>query len=279
MTPLRKRMLDYMTLKGYSESTKRSYIEKVRDYALHYNCCPSKLGETDIISYLIYLRQERSLSKSSINAVYSGLKILYVNILDRTWNTLHLPRMKKDKYLPVVFTVEELQRLFKLTENLKHRTLLMLVYSAGLRKGELQKMRVEDIQEGRKSVFVKGGKGGKDRYTLLSDSMLSQLQIYLQSYRPRHWLFEGQNPKNCYGAASICGVYKSAKKRAGLSEVGGIHQLRHCFATHMLEAGMDLVTLKNLLGHNSLKATSIYLHVSSKDIQDFEHPLDKPMGE
>lgn len=276
MTPLRKQMLDYMTLKGYSERTKQTYIDKVRDYALHYNTCPSKLEESDIINYLNYLRLERGLSKSSINAAYSGLKIVYVNILDRSWNTVRLPRMKTDKHLPVVFTVAEIQKLLALTENIKHRTLLMLVYSAGLRKAELQNIRVKDLQLERKLVLIRKGKGGKDRYSILSDSMLEQLKVYCEVYHPKDWLFEGHNPKNCYGAASICHVYKAAKKRVGLSKVGGIHQLRHCFATHLLEAGMDLVTLKNLLGHNSLKATSIYLHVSSKNLQDFKHPLDKP---
>jgi len=184
--------------------------------------------------------------------------------------------MKKDRHLPVIFTVAEIQKLLASTENIKHRTLLMLVYSAGLRKAELQNIRVKDLQLGRKLVLIRKGKGGKDRYSILSDSMLEQLKLYREVYRPTAWLFEGHNPKNCYGAASIWKVYKAAKKRVGLNEVGGIHQLRHCFATHLLEAGMDLVTLKKLLGHNSLKATSIYLHLSSKNLQDFEHPLDKP---
>ena len=161
MTPLRKRMLDYMTLKGYSERTKQSYVSKVRDFALHYNACPSKLEESQIISYLTYLREDRGLSKSSINAAYSGLKILYVNVLDRSWNTLHLPRIKKDRHLPIVFTVAAIQKLLASTENIKHRTLLMLVYSAGLRKAELQNIRVSDLQVCRKLVFIRKGKGGK----------------------------------------------------------------------------------------------------------------------
>lgn len=275
MTPLRKRMLDYMTLKGYSETTKRSYIAKVRDFALHYNRCPSNLSESEVIEYLRYLREDRQLSKSSINAVYSGIKILFVNILDRSWNTLHLPRMKNGRKLPVIYSVSDLHRLFKLTENIKHRALLMLTYSAGLRKEELRKLRVKDLHLSRKLVFVRGGKGGKDRYSILSETVLNLLEEYRQMYRPAHWLFEGQNRMTSYSATSISKVYKDAKRRAHLSQGGGIHQLRHCFATHLLESGMDLVTLKQLLGHNSLKATSLYLHVSSKPVEGFSHPLDE----
>jgi len=268
-------MLSYMTLKGYSERTIKSYIKKVRDYALYYNSCPSELDESHIIAYLNYLRKERCLSKSSINASYSGLKILYVNILDRSWNTLHLPRMKNNRPLPVVFTVGELQQLFELTENVKHRTLLMIVYSAGLRKEELRNLRVRDLHVSRKLVFVRKGKGGRDRYTILSDQLIGQLKEYRRIYRPNNWLFEGQDRRKRYSEASIGKIYKAAKARVGLTKEGGIHQLRHCFATHLLEAGMDLVTIKNLLGHKSLRATAIYLHVSSKQVQNFEHPLDK----
>lgn len=275
MTPLRKRTLDYMTIKGYAESTKTSYIYNLQQFALYFNSCPTKLEEAQVIEYLRHLAIDKGMSKSAMNAAYSAIKILFVNILDKPWNTLHVPRPPCSKTLPSILSREQIQMLFKVTTNVKHRTILMLIYCSGLRVSEASKLKVKDIIRCRKVIHIRQGKGAKDRYSILSEKMLEQLSAYSALYRPRDWLFTGQNPANPYSKTSISKIYKKAKATAGIKQTGGVHQLRHCFATHLLEAGMPLPSLQKLLGHTSLKATSIYLHLSKDDFSDFEHPLDK----
>lgn len=274
MTPLRKRMLAYMTIKGFAKSTKKSYISRLQLFALHYNCCPSELEEHHVSSYLRYLIEE-GVSKSTVNSSYSAIKILFVNVLGRSWDTLRLPRLKRKRTLPFILSVQQIQELFEVTHNLKHRTILMFTYCTGMRLGEVCRVQTKDILLSRKMVFVRKGKGGKDRYTILSTGMIEQLQIYQKVYRPSKWLFEGQDPRQAYAKTSLQRVYKAAKRIANLPEEGGLHQLRHCFATHMLEAGMPLPTLQQILGHGSLSTTAIYLHVTSKNLDQFQHPLDE----
>ena len=274
MTPLRQRTLDYMIIKGYAEATKKTYIQRLKLFALHYNCCPSRLDENDVIAYLKYLSEVQKASQSTLSAAYSAIKILFVNVLDRNWNSVKLPRPKRHKKLPVILSGEEVQSLFEVTTNIKHRALLMLIYSAGLRVSEVPKMRVRDLLFSRKQVFVRQAKGAKDRYSILSDSAIVGLRLYLKIYRPYKWLFCGQLAERPLSIRTIGAVYKQAKTKARILQPGGVHQLRHCFATHMLEAGMDIFTLQRLLGHTSIKTTATYLHLSDYDFSDFKHPLD-----
>ena len=274
MTPLRKRTLDYMIIKGYAEATKTSYIYNLQQFALYFNSCPSKLEESHVIAYLRHLAIDKGMSKGALNAAYSAIKILFVNILDKPWNTLHIPRPPRGKTLPSVLSKEQVQTLFEVTKNVKHKTILMLIYCTGLRVSEASKLKVKDIIPCRKVIHIRQGKGAKDRYSILSDRMLAQLTTYRGLYRPTDWLFTGQNPTQAYSKSSISCIYQQAKKKAKIPQTGGVHQLRHCFATHMLEAGMSLPSLQKLLGHSSLRATSIYLHLSKDDFSDFQHPLD-----
>lgn len=275
MTPLRKRTLDYMTIKGYAEATKTAYIYNLQQFALYFNRCPSELEEAHVIEYLRHLAIDKKRSKSSLNAAYSAIKILFVNILDKPWNTLHVPRPPRSKTLPSILSKGQINRLFEETRNVKHRTILMLIYCAGLRVSEASRIKVKDIIACRKVLHIRQGKGAKDRYSILSEKMLAQLTEYRALYRPKDWLFMGSNPREAYSKSSISSIYKSAKRKAGITQPGGVHQLRHCFATHMLESGMSLPSLQKLLGHTSLKATSIYLHLSKDDFSDFQHPLDE----
>lgn len=274
MTPLRQRTLDYMIIKGYAEATKNTYIQRLKLFALHYNCCPSQLEQSNVMAYLKYLSVEKKASQSTLSASYSAIKILFVNVLGKDWNSVKLPRPKRQKKLPVVLSLKQVQAIFEETQNLKHKTFLMLVYSAGLRVGEAHRMRVRDLLFSRKMLFVRQAKGAKDRYSILNDTVIKQLQLYLKVYRPSNWLFCGQNPQRSLTISSMGKIYQQAKRRTRIVQPGGIHQLRHCFATHMLEAGMDIFTLQRLLGHTSIRTTAIYLHLSDSDFSDFKHPLD-----
>lgn len=275
MTPLRKKTIDYMVVKGYAQSTIDNYIRQLRDFALHFNSCPSLLGEAEVIEYLLFLKQDKKLSKSSINTAYSAIKILFINVLAKPWNILKIPRQRRNKTLPSILTKYQLKLLFERTQNVKHRTILMLIYNAGLRIGECTRLKPGDLIFSRKRIFVRQAKGFKDRYSILSDEMIIQLRAYIKLYRPHFYLFPGLEPNKAISISTIQKVYIQAKQRAGIPKQGGVHQLRHSFATHMIEAGMNLSSLQKLLGHSSLKTTAIYLQVSNdKSLEDFDHPMD-----
>lgn len=279
MTPLRKRTQDYLIIGGYASATKRSYLYHLQQFALYFNRCPSQLEQTHIIEYLCYLAEDKKVSKSTINTAYSAIKLLYTRILEQPWNEVQIPRPKRKKKLPVVLSKAQVQQIFSVTTNLKHRTLLMLTYSAGLRLGEATRMKVKHLVKCRKRIFIQQGKGGKDRYSILSDKMLEQLALYQKQYRPHDWLFCGAHLHHHISDRTLQEVYKQAKRKAKILEPGGVHQLRHCFATHLLEAGMSIFNLQKLMGHTSIKTTSIYLHTASTDFSNFQHPMDRPMNQ
>lgn len=266
-----------MTLKGYSPYTQRSYLQHLQSFALHFGCCPSKLSTHHVKTYLHHLVTERGLSKSTLNAAYSALKLLFVKILEKTWNGVELPRPKRSKTLPVVLSRQEVQRIFDALDNVKHRTLLMLIYCGGLRVSEAVCLQAEDIDSRRMLIRIRQGKGHKDRYTLLSAVMLDQLRHYWRLYRPPgRWLFTGYNPHEHLSIRTAQVVYAQAKGRAGVRKRGGVHQLRHCFATHLIEDGVDVTRVQFLLGHAHLSTTARYLHLSPGGFSGIEHPMDKP---
>ena len=164
MTPLRKRTEDYLTIRGYASATKKSYLYHLRQFALYFNSCPSELGESDIIEYLRHLAADKKVAASTINTAYSSFHLLYTRILERPWNSIQIPRPKRKKKLPVVLSEEQVQKIFAVTTYIKHRTILMLTYSAGLRLGEASRVKVKHLIKSRKRIFIQQGKGGKDRY-------------------------------------------------------------------------------------------------------------------
>ena len=187
--------------------------------------------------------------------------------------TFYELRPRKEKKLPGVFSEQEVLRLLGAVRNVKHRTILMLIYSGGLRIGESIRVRKEDVSFDRKTIFIKAGKGKKDRYTVLSDKMIDQLRGYLDSYQPDYWLFEGQNGGQ-YSSSSIQKVFRRAVKASGVNPYSTVHTLRHSFATHLLERGMDLRYIQELLGHSSSETTQIYTHITSKARNKLVSPLD-----
>jgi integrase/recombinase XerD len=272
MGVLRTKMIDEMKLRNFSPRTEQSYVAAMVGLVKYYRRSPDQLTQDEIRSYLLHL-QERGLSPSSRNVAISGLKFFYHQILDWDEQKLFLPPRKGSWRLPEVLSQKEVERLLLATQRHRDRCLLMTAYATGLRVSELVKLKVSDIDSERMMVKVEQGKGKKDRYTILSQRLLSELRTYWKEHRSRSWLF----PNRKGGPISIDyaqRIYNWAKHKAQIHKGKGIHTLRHCFATHLLEAGVDLVTIKTLLGHNSLQSTQRYLQIRQPKLTGMANPLD-----
>ena len=257
------RMEEKMILQRYSRNTIKTYKSFFTLFLAFYSDRhPESLNKDDIIRFILTSRRQRKWSSSAQNQAINAIKYYFEKILgqERTFYDL---RPRKSQKLPGVFSEEEIVVLFRSIDNLKHRTILMLIYSAGLRIGESIRIRRVDLNFDRKSVFIKAGKGKKDRYSVLSDKVIKLLKEYLDIYKPEYWLFEGQTGGQ-YSTKSIQQVFRRAVQKSGINPYSTVHTLRHSFATHLLERGMDLRYIQVLLGHNSSKTTEIYTHITTK---------------
>jgi site-specific recombinase XerD len=262
-----------LRLQRYSHNTIKTYKNFFAQLLAYYpDRDPRQLEKEDIVRYLLEQSEEKRWSDSTQNQAVNALKFYYEKVLgqERTYYDL---RPRRSRPLPGVFSEQEVQRLFGAVRNLKHRTILMLIYSGGLRIGESIRLRKEDVHVDRKQIFIKGGKGKKDRYTVLSEKMIDELKRYLESYQPAYWLFEGQDG-GPYSTRSIQAVFRRAVKASGVNPYSTVHTLRHSFATHLLERGMDLRYIQELLGHSSSETTQIYTHITSKARKNLVSPLD-----
>jgi site-specific recombinase XerD len=266
-------MIAEMKLRNFAARTQKSYLGVMVGLAKHYRQFPDQLTQEQIRKYLLHL-EERGLSSSSQNVAVSGLKFFYQQVLGWSEKELFLPPRKRLWCLPEVFSPREVEQLLNCAVKLRDRCLLMTAYSAGLRVGELVHLKLSDIDPERMMIRVEQGKGRKDRYTILSRRLLGELKRYKQTYQPVSWLFFGKN-RNCpLDITAAQKVYHLAKQKSGLEKGEGIHTLRHCFATHLLESGVDLVTIKTLLGHNSLQSTQRYLQIRQPRLGATASPLD-----
>jgi site-specific recombinase XerD len=266
-------MIAEMKLRNFAARTQKSYLGVMVGLAKHYRQFPDQLTQEQIRKYLLHL-EERGLSSSSQNVAVSGLKFFYQQVLGWSEKELFLPPRKRLWCLPEVFSPREVEQLLNCAVKLRDRCLLMTAYSAGLRVGELVHLKLSDIDPERMMIRVEQGKGRKDRYTILSRRLLGELKRYKQTYQPVSWLFFGKN-RNCpLDITAAQKVYHLAKQKSGLEKGKGIHTLRHCFATHLLESGVDLVTIKTLLGHNSLQSTQRYLQIRQPRLGATASPLD-----
>jgi integrase/recombinase XerD len=273
MSQLREQFLRHMSLKGYSEQTKTVYLDSIIGLTRYYNLSPEVLTTEHLSRYLHYGIEERGWSRSSVNQLISAMKILWTRVLNREWNPEALPRPRRARTLPVVLSREEVLHLFDVVTNIKHRTLLMLTYSSGLRIGETLGLKTGDIDSHRMMIRIHQGKGNKDRYAVLSQVALEQLRLYYKLYRPVDWLFEtGKGRLMSRRTAQM--IMQSAVHRAGISKKVSLHTLRHSFATHLMEQGVSLAIIQQMLGHGSLRTTSIYLHVQQYAIDKIKSPLD-----
>lgn len=261
-------------LKGFSNRTRKAYSAHIGRF-LNLNIKQkSDFTEKSIKDYLYYLYVENKLSTSYVEQAICAIKFLFKEILNMSDYVSRIKMPKKDKKLPSVLSSEDVGRILSSIKNLKHRTILFLVYSAGLRVGEVVRLRIGDVDSNRMLIHIKQGKGKKDRYTLLSKRALEELNKYIACYEPDEWLFEGVRRGNHLTERSVQKVFERAHSRANVSKVASVHTLRHSFATHLLEEGTDLRYIQELLGHSSSKTTEIYTHVTNKDFRRIRSPLD-----
>ena len=278
MTPLRQQLINALTLRGLAPKTHEAYVHAVTALATYYHRSPERLTNEEIRAYLLHLHQERQLSPSTLNVAVSGLRFFYQRVLDRTLPDVEqsLPRPKKAVHYARVYSPAEIRTLLTLgCRQLRDRVFLMTLYGAGLRLNEGCHLRPQHIESGRMMIRVEQGKGRKDRYTILSPWLLAELRDYWRLCRPREWLFPSiwdERRPFCDGTAQR--IFYAALARVGLPNRGGIHSLRHSFATHLLEAGVEVTTIKMLLGHRSLQTTANYLHVSAERIARLQSPLE-----
>jgi site-specific recombinase XerD len=274
MKPLRQKMINEMKLRRFAQKTQEAYVSAVTGLAKHYNQSPDLLDKEKIQAYLLYLMEERRLSWSTCNVVVCGIRFYYFQTLGIDSMRLGIPPMRAQKKLPEILSFEEIQRLLKCATSLKNRVLLMTTYGAGLRVSEVVNLKLSDIDSSRMMIRVRQGKGNKDRYTMLSNRLLTELRAYYREYKPPVWLFYGSHTGAQMSVGTAQTLYYAAKERAGISKQGGIHTLRHCFATHLLEAGVDLRTIQSLMGHASIITTMGYLRVTSRKLSATRSPLD-----
>lgn len=273
MKTLRNKMIQQMQLKGYSQSTIHSYIVNLIQLAKYYNTSPDLLSVEQIRDFLQFNINEKKLSKSWLNQMVSALKILFCDVLNRDWDPLEIPRSRREKKLPVVLSREEVTQIIQVTKNIKHRAILMLIYSSGLRLSEARNLKISDIDSKRMQVRVVQAKGFKDRYSILSSVALDLLRQYWMKFRPKTWLFETQQGK-AISQRSIQQLFHKALRKACIQKEASVHSLRHSFATHLMEQGVSLPVIQQLLGHKSLRTTSIYLHVQQYSVLSVKSPLD-----
>ncbi len=264
-----------LKLRGYSENTQRTYLQHFKEFLLFfYESHPVDISEAEIRNFILYLIEQRKLSKSTQNQAINSVKFFYEKVLMQERKVYYLERPMKDKRLPEVLSQEEVMRIFEALDNIKHKTMLMLIYSAGLRRSEMLNLRIGDADFDRNIVFIRGGKGHKDRQSVLSQNLIPMLQLYLKEYNPGFWLFEGQKGER-YSASSLQQVLKQATAKAGIKKFVRLHMLRHSFATHLLESGTSTRYIQVLLGHESPKTTEIYAHVSRFALDKIQSPLDQ----
>jgi site-specific recombinase XerD len=244
------------------------------DLAKHFMIAPDRLTAEQVQDYLLFLLHERKLQWSSVNTIAWGLTFFYTHTLKRPDIALALPARQAPRRLPEIYSAQELQRLFAAAPCGKPRALLMTTYSAGLRVSEVVRLRVTDIDSQRRLIRVAHGKRERDRYTLLSRRLLDELRAYWQLDQPRPWLFPGRNPERPMSGDAARAVFRQARTRASIHKRGSLHVLRHSFATHLLEAQVDLRTIQILLGHGSITSTASYLHVSRHFLERIPNPLD-----
>ena len=274
-----ERFENWLTLRNYAVKSKKSYLCSLR---LFWKYCEAQKGNATFTKanavehYLLYRYNSQKVSWQTVNGDYSALRLFYINVLGRTWDLRKLPRPRKQKSLPKVISPEQVSLLIEHGQTFKHKVFFTLLYSTGLRLGEALRLRVEDVQVATMQIRVLDGKGNKDRYTLLSAETLDLLRFYIRAYRPKGGLlFNGRYKGRAWSEKGAQGAIRDARRSAKLPEFVTAHTLRHCFATHLLQAGTDLVTIQKLMGHKYLKTTVRYIHLDNLHFQKIDNPADR----
>jgi site-specific recombinase XerD len=269
-----KRLEETLKVKRYSESTLKTYKATFTDFLIYYpDKDPQEVTEEEIKNYLLHLVTERKVSASYQNQAVNAIKFYLEHVCKGKRKEYYIDRPTKEHRLPNVLSEEDVIKILKSVENLKHKAVLYLIYSAGLRISEAINMRITDIDSARKMVLIRDGKWKKDRRSLLSDKTIKLLREYYKAYKPKEWLFEGEKGGQ-YTIRSIQKVFHNALHKGGIFKKATVHTLRHSFATHLLERGTDIRYIQSLLGHSSSKTTEIYTHITKKGLEKISSPLD-----
>jgi len=268
-----KSYIDKLILKNYAKNTCKTYISLFNKFALFYKDQDvNHLNENDIRKYLLHLSSTNK-SMSYLNQVVNSIKFYYEIVLNMPNRFYDIERPRKKEKLPKVISKGEVLSLIRVTTNIKHKCIISLLYSAGLRKSELLNLKMSDINSEKLTLLIQNAKGGKDRITIIGQSLLVDLRAYYKIYKPKQYLFEGLQGKK-YSPESVSRIVHKATKKAKINKTITPHMLRHSFATHLLEDGTDLRTIQILLGHNSLNTTEIYTHVATNSYKNIKNPLD-----
>lgn len=288
MNQYRQEIELYFELKGTSESSRESYLRRVSafiNYMQNQHKCMEDITEGDIQQYILYLKKEKGLSAGTINNYISAIKSFHTYILDKEWNSKKIPRMKRIRKFPVIPPRQDVLAILNATTNLKHKAILALIYGSGLRVGEVARLKIRDICSKSMRVRVENAKHNTTRYTILPDTALKVLREYFRAYfsstnyKLDDWLFPGRNKNEHIHVKTIKNTLIKLRNRLQLDQNISAHTLRHCFATHALEDGVDPVFIQQMLGHKNLQTTLTYLHMTSKSLMGVKSPLDTCCGD
>lgn len=265
----------YLNTKRYSANTVKTYSEALQTFLLFYNEKEvSKINNADVVNFYDEYILAKNLSASFQNQIVNSIKLYFKTIRETAVNVDKIYRPKRDRLLPNVLSKEEIKKILTAHTNIKHKAMLCLIYSCGLRRSELLSLKPKDIDSKRNLVIIRQAKGKKDRIAPLSPAILDILRTYYKQYNPTDWLFEGQYPSTAYDERSLANVLKQAVQKTNIKKPVTLHWLRHSYATHLLESGTDLRYIQEILGHKSSRTTEIYTHVSTKSLQKVKSPFD-----
>lgn len=274
MTPLRQRMLEDLQIRNYSPVTIRVYLHSVSEFAKHFHKPPDQLGPEQIRQYQLFLIKEKQASQSTCVQLVCALRFFYTQTLHRKIEIERIPYPRRERKLPLILSREEVKALLDAARTLRHRALLATLYGGGLRVSEVTQLKVADVDARRSALWVRQGKGRKDRQTLLSPKLLELLRAYWRTERPTEWLFPNANRVQPISPKAAFLACRGAAQSAGIAKPVHPHSLRHAFATHLLESGTNLRTIQILLGHANLETTARYLHVADLSVRSTVSPLD-----
>jgi site-specific recombinase XerD len=275
MGKLHDRIKEDLLLKAYSPHSQSAYLRCARHFASHYMRSPEEMGEQEIRGFLLHLVRDRKASPATLGMYVNALKFLYNVTLKRPEEVKGISHPKRPKTLPVILSPQEVLRILAAVRSVKHKAIMATAYAAGLRISEVCGLRIADIDSQRRRIHIRAGKGKKDRYVMLGESLLALLRQYYQAARPTgEYLFPGYKPHRPLCTTAVNQVLRKVLRETGLAKRVTMHTLRHCFATHLLEAGTDIRILQVLLGHSSIRTTLRYTHITDRLVQKLVSPLD-----
>lgn len=275
MSAIRQRMIEDMQLHGYSAKTQTAYLGAVRGLAGHYHRSPGDITQEELRSYFLYLVKERGVARSTLTIHLSGIKFFFEKTLKREWLIFNLVRPKKRTKLPVVLSPDEVKHILSLVKTPTVRMALTVIYACGLRLSEGLQLKVQDIDSSRMLLWVRNGKGGKDRCVPLPERLLELLREYWKRHRPRLYLFPNQKKREPFCATTLQKTFKIVLLQSGIRKAASIHTLRHSYATHLLERGINLRVIQELLGHQSPQTTARYTHLTDKSFHTLAETVNR----